>query len=412
MRTVSKGDVVAFRLGAHHLTGRLDDSTRLDDGAGPHPADKHCDDSLLTAAGRCAVQDSPPGSALLALHARVQGVTPARLSDAFTESKSLLQTWCMRGAPFCFPTTDAPVFTTGVLPPTEQAARHLLQGVAPAVDGLGLSLGEAVELTRDQIGEVLAGRRLDINTLGAQVAARVAEELPPTRRSGWQAPGPWAPDQPLGEGIVHFCVRMLTLQGVVCFAPRERGKGLFVLVEEWLGRPLEAVDPQVARAELVRRYLRCYGPSTPAGLAAWLGVRTGDTDPWWSLVADELTPVGFAGTSWILTEDLDALRSPPAPVGVRLLPPRDPYTQMRDRETIVDPAFHRQVWKALGEPGAVLADGEIVGTWRPRKSGRTLTVAVTPFGALPSRHVGSMREEAQLVAPLRGATSGNVEICS
>lgn len=394
MGTVSKGDVVAFRLGTHHLTDRLGD------------------DGLLEAAGRCAVQDSPPGSAPLALHARVRGVTKERLADAFTETKSLLQTWCMRGAPFCFPTTDAPVFTTGVLPPTEQAARHLLLGVAPAVDQLGIHLVDVVELARDQVGDVLAGHRLDINELGVQVAARIADELPPRRRSAWQAPGPWAPDQPLGEGVVHFCVRILTLQGIVCFAPRERGKGLFVLVEEWLGRPIEEVDPILARAELVRRYLRCYGPSTPTDLAAWLGVRAGDADPWWSLVADELTPVRFAGASWILTEDLDALQSPPAPTGVRLLPPRDPYTQMRDRETVVDPAFHRQVWKALGEPGAVLADGEIVGTWRPRKRGRTLTITITPFGSLSSRHVRSLQEEAELVAPLRGASCGNVEIAS
>ena len=45
----------------------------------------------------------------------------------------------MRGAPFYFPTVDAPVFTTGVLPMTEAARVHLIIGVEGALDKLGTS---------------------------------------------------------------------------------------------------------------------------------------------------------------------------------------------------------------------------------------------------------------------------------
>lgn len=47
---------------------------------------------------------------------------------------------------------------------------------------------------------------------------------------------------------MHFCIRILTLQGVVCFAPRAGNKAPFVLVDEWLGHPIPDVDPAVARA--------------------------------------------------------------------------------------------------------------------------------------------------------------------
>jgi hypothetical protein len=127
------------------------------------------------------------------------------------------------------------------------------------------------------------------------------------------------------------------------------------------------------------------------------------------LVQDELMPVEFGGTSWILTEDLAALRSAPTPKGVRLLPPRDPYTQQRDRETIVDKKYHRDVWKTVGEPGTVLAGGEITGIWRPRKRGRRLTITVKTFGSLPDRDKRSLQHEAAQVAPLRGASSVDVE---
>lgn len=388
---VSRGDVIAFRLGAHHLTERLGEN------------------GLLDAAGRCGIQNSPPGSALLALHARVRNLTQEQVADAVAEEKSLLQTWSMRGAPFYFPAVDAPVFTTGVLPPTEEAMRHFVPGVEPALDALGMSLVETVELTRAEIGAVLSGRRLAVNELGAEIAKRIARRLPKRQRDVWEEDGPYAPDQPLGEGVVHFCIRILTLQRVLCLAPRAGNKAPFVLVDEWLGHPIPDIDPAVARAELLRRYLRCYGPSRRGDFAAWAGIRASDTDPWWSLVEDELTPVEFRGSSWILTQDLDALRSAPAPKGVRLLPPRDPYTQVRDRETIIDRKYHQQVWKTVGEPGTVLADGEITGIWRPRKSGRQLTITVKTFDSLPARDKTSLQDEAEQVAPLRGASSVAVE---
>ncbi|WP_277883529.1 DNA glycosylase AlkZ-like family protein [Arthrobacter sulfonylureivorans] len=136
---VSASKVVAFRLNAHNLTKRLGG------------------DGLLEAAGRCGIQNSPPGSALLALHARVRDITQERLAAAIAEDKSLMQTWCMRGSPFFFPAADAPVFTTGVSPPTEEAMRHFIPGVEQTIAELEISLTEAVELCGDEIHTVLSG---------------------------------------------------------------------------------------------------------------------------------------------------------------------------------------------------------------------------------------------------------------
>ncbi len=387
---VSGRDAIAFRMRAHALTQRLGG------------------DRLLDVAGRCAVQDSPPGSALLALNARLDGVSGEQLAQAIAD-RSLLRTWSMRGAPFCLPTRDAAVFTTGALPPTEESMRHLLTGVVPALDALGLSLAEAVDLTRAHVADALTGRQLAIGDLGAGIAERIAPTLPAARRTAWEAPGPYSPGQPLGEGVVHFCLRILTLEQVVCFGPRAGNAYPFVLVDEWLGGPVPQADPQVARAELVRRYLRCYGPATRRGFAVWLGLRAGDLDPWWSLIEDELTPVRFGGAkAWIRTEDRDALSSSPPPWGVRLLPPRDPYTQLRDRETILDPRHHRQVWRTIGEPGAVLADGRVVGSWRPQAKGRRLTLTVSAFEPLAQQRRAEIREEAERLAALRGASTVEV----
>jgi Winged helix DNA-binding domain len=391
MPRVRTSDVIAFRLHAHHLTTR-------------RPAD-----ALHDVAGACGIQNSPPGSALLALHARAEGVTQERLDHLVGEEKSLLQTWCMRGSPFFFPTADAPVFTAGVLPATEEARLHLIGGVEAALSDLGLGLDEAVDRTADEIRAVLSGRQLAINELGRELAERIAPSLSAAQRKAWQAKGPYGANIPLGEAVVHFCIRILTLRGIVCFAPRSGNKAPFVLLDEWLGRPLPKDDG--ARETLLRRYLHCYGPSTRKDFAAWLGVLAGDVDPWWTTVEDELTPVEFDGRrAWILTDDLETLREAPEARGVRLLPPSDPYTQLRDRETIVDKAHRKDVWKTVGAPGTVLADGTIAGIWRPRKSGRTLTLSVERFQPLSTALRTQLRDEAEQVAELRGAATVQVDV--
>jgi hypothetical protein len=383
---VSRPDVVAFRLRAHHLAERV------------------AEDRLLAAAGACGVQDSPPGSALLALNARVRNLTQEQVAEAVAGDRSLLRTWSMRGAPFHVPVRDAPVFTAGVLPPTEDAMRHYVPGVVPALDRLGMGLAEAVALTGSEMRAVLAGRQLGINELGAQVAQRIAPGLSASQGETWAEQGPYAPGQPLGEGVVHFCIRILALQGVVCFAPRSGGTAPFVLVDEWLANPVPDVDPAAARAELLRRYLHCYGPSTRGAFAEWVGIHAGDSDPWWNQLAGELTEVDFGGPTWILTADRDALRPSATPEGVRLLPPHDPYTQARDRGTIVDMRHHRDVWRTVGDPGTVLAAGRIVGTWRQRMRGRRLAIAVTRIGSIPRSHRRQVQQEAEAVARLRGAS--------
>lgn len=193
--------------------------------------------------------------------------------------------------------------------------RRFLLGVGQSVDKLGISLTEVVELTGAEIGDVLTGRRLAIDELGAELAERIGRRLPERQRVLWEQEGPHATGEPVDEAIVHFCIRILTLQRVVCFAPRDRNRAPFVLVDEWLDDPIPDNNPQVARAELLRRYLHCYGPTTRADFAAWLGVRAGDADPWWNPVEEEMTQVDFDRKTWILTEDLDALRSAPPPGG-------------------------------------------------------------------------------------------------
>lgn len=99
--------VLNFRAGATHLAGRL-------------PAGAY----HLAAYG--GLQDSAPRAALLALHARLAGVSPASWEDA-----ALVQIW-FRYADYVIPKVDFGVFTLGALPRNRERAAAL-GAVADAV---------------------------------------------------------------------------------------------------------------------------------------------------------------------------------------------------------------------------------------------------------------------------------------
>jgi len=93
----------------------------------------------------------------------------------------------------------------------------------------------------------------------------------------------------------------------------------------------EPNDADGTRRQLVRRYLHCYGPSTPAHFAAWCGISTADAAR--SLASPDTVEVD--GHRFVLTDDIERLTSAPPATGIRLLPPRDPYLLDRDRTALV-----------------------------------------------------------------------------
>src|SRR5690606_35435643 len=138
-----------------------------------------------------------------------------------------------------------------------------------------------------------------------------------------------------GETLVRFAFSIVALQGLFCIAPQGEGATRFARTDQWLGHPLPPVDREDAAVELVRLYLHCYGPSTAAHFAQWAGIAPPQARRAWDRLQDELEGVSpDRRRAWLLAEDMARLTDPPAPEGVRLLPPYDPYLQLRDRGTL------------------------------------------------------------------------------
>jgi len=386
MDSVTREQVLAFRLRSHHL------ATRLPTG----------DAALATSA--CGIQDSPPGSAALSLHARLANLRPADLEQALLQDKTLVQTWAMRAAPHVVPTLDLAVFTAGLMTDDDEALLYYIRGASGHLQRLGFTAAEVVGRAGAALTTALAGQRLTKDTLGHAMARLMEEGLTAAQLAIWRSPDGLR-DNTHGESLARFALSILALQGRLLLVP-DRGRAVtIVLAEEWLGQPLPEANRQEAAKELLRLYLHCYGPSRPAQFALWAGISPAQARRAWSLVAEELQSMERGRPStWMLEADVVALREALLPQGVRLLPPHDPYLQARDRDLLVaERDRQRLVWRTIGNPGAILVDGEIAGVWRPAKRGKALRISARLFRSLEPGTRSRLQDEAERLGPFRGA---------
>jgi hypothetical protein len=170
-----------------------------------------------------------------------------------------------------------------------------------------------------------------------------------------------------------------------------------------LGKPGRAP----AASEAVRRFLRFYGPASPADFADWAGLAKAHAQRLWDQAASDLAEV-LVGKSraWVMTEDVGVLESPPAAGGTRLIPPGDPYLQKPNRPLLApSPELRKRLFRPVGSPGAVLMDGRLAGLWRAKAKGRRTELTIEKLGRMAR---GDVEEEARRVAHLRGAVEAVV----
>ncbi|WP_103353256.1 DNA glycosylase AlkZ-like family protein [Amycolatopsis sp. CA-128772] len=327
---------------------------------------------------RAGLQDSMRDTALLALAARLDG-------PVFLEDERLVLAWTLRGAPHYHLREDLPEAIRALIPldDADAQARMLWQRKEMAATGLGAS--EVVFTAAAALREVVT----EPMTKGAASTA-VTKRLPPTF-SRWcrGCNATHIQEQLMRIATPHAGVRLVSGASPATLAPLE-GRG----------RMRKTPDPAAATA-VIERYLRLNGPASPGEAAEFAGTARAVVDRTWP---SGLASVQVEGkTRYLPADRLPALESPPEPELVRLLPPLDPFIQARDKALLVpDPARRKEVWKMLGNPGVLLADGDIAGTWRTKGSGAKLTFTMTAFDPLRP----ALREEAEAEAARVAAARG------
>src|SRR5919106_847755 len=383
MSTPDRARILAFRLASHNLTERLGSR------------------SLAKAAGACGIQETPVGSAAVAFAARVDGVTAETLDRAHRRDRTLVHLWSLRGAPHVVPARDLAVFTAGATPADRASFDVFLGGWTKPIAEAGLDPFDLLERMTTAARSLLDGKTLDVNELRDALLRRVRSLSRITRPKEARHDMP----EPL--------YRALGLTGQVCIVEGRGTDSVTARTDQWLKARPPRINPTTARAELARRFLHCYGPSTSERFAEWTGRSPKDARAVFELIAGELDEVDFGAKQRgrLLASDTKALESPPSPSGARLVPLRDPYLQQRDRTTVLpDATARRKLWQPVSGPGAVLVGGEIVGTWRSRMDRSRLRVEVEPFGQLTRGVRDEIEAEANRVALVRGSETAEVTL--
>lgn len=383
---LSARQIRAHRLRAHHLDQKY----------------PFCE--LLTVAGTCGLQNSPPGAWETAAFCRLKNCTLPQLHQVLYQKKELLQAWSIRGVPLIFPTADSDVFLSALIAQEGEEPWIYTKGIGLALDHLGMSFAELLPLV-ESAAEYLEDHTIKSKEeLDRVLAQLVAEQLPAQKQSLWNAPSMYgAPDrQTVGGAAVSFLLRPCSFKGLVVFGEREGISPTFTSPLRWLGHKL--VPFAQSEAELARRFLHAYGPATPRTFAEWLGSTPAQAKRLWRQIEEELEPVTAAGKkAFILQSDRESFRCADTEESLLLLGPHDPYLDIRDRAILLeDTAAQRQVWRTVGNPGVILKGGKIIGIWKTRTQRENLSVSTTLWEPLSAPEQRELERQMEGYASFRG----------
>jgi len=299
--------------------------------------------------------------------------------------------WSLRGAPHLHRRADAARFAAALWPADDVDAAARLSGDAGRLHSDGADPLQAYRVVSGAMRQVITAA-----TVKGAASAAVTAAIP-ARYSGFCR----------GCGSVHvreMLFRVAALPAAIGLVPGTKPVVLEPLSHQYPPPPAGRSGAQ-RLDDLVTGYYRLYGTGTAAEVATHLGTSAKSIRE--SMPADLVT-VAVDGTrtlaSAAIVDRLAGADIEAATGLVRLLPPADPLLQPRDRAVLApDHAAQKELWPILGSPGAVLAGGEIAGSWRTRASGRSLTVTVTPWRKLAKDERTALQSEAELVGTIRGA---------
>lgn len=77
-----------------------------------------------------------------------------------------------------------------------------------------------------------------------------------------------------------------------------------------------------------------------------------------------------------------------------LLGAHDPYLGIRDRTVVLaDKSLHQEVWKYIGNPGAILRGGRIIGVWKTKTENDKLELSMRIWQPAEQQELKYLAEE-------------------
>lgn len=346
VKSLKWDQVNAWRLSQHCLSPRLERR-----------------DFVEVAIRTGGLQAQVMSAAQLALWARADGLAREDIQTALWQDRTLVKTWAMRGALHLISASELPlcVAARGMYETRNWANYFAYYGLTPAQHQGFLAAVPHVlgsdPMTREALATALA-EHINAPKLHSLILS-----------SGWGSP-----------------LKPSAFNGDLCFGPNQGQNVTFVNPKKWIGK-WQSIDPYQALQEIARRYLRAYGPATPADFARWWGGRIGivSSKKLFQSIENELEPVDVEGRGAVaLSTTLEQMQAFEKPSSVNLLPLFDAYTFGfgRGLEPLLSSAYEGRVFRPQGWISAVvLIDGYMKGVWDYKIRTSQITVKVEMFSS-------------------------------
>ncbi|HZN81058.1 MAG TPA: winged helix DNA-binding domain-containing protein [Mycobacterium sp.] len=302
-----------------------------------------------------------PATPYLSLWARLPGFTVADLDADVYDRRTLVKHLAMRRTLWTVRAVDLPWVQSGASDRVADNERRRL--VADAQKAGIAADGET------WLDTACAAVLRHLAEHGAASAKELREALPELAGRYDYAPGKrWGGETPLAPRVLT----VLSVRGDIVRGLNDGAwtisRPRWTLMSDWLGVTVDATEPDVSRTELVRRWLRAFGPATVTDVKWWFG----NTLTWArhalrDIEAVEVDIDGVAG--FVLPDDLEV--EPDVEPWCALLPGLDITTMgWYGRDWYV--GDHRgQVFDSNGNGGTTAWwNGRIVGGWGQDADGR------------------------------------------
>jgi hypothetical protein len=353
---MEKEDIAAFRLSNQHINLSSPKS----------PAD------VLASLGAIQAQDYP--AALWAIGLRCGDATTRRDVEEAIAKRSISRTWLMRGT-LHFASSRDIHWMLGLFAPR-------LVNTAIARDRhLGLS-DDVVRKAEGLFAEALKGNR----QLAREEMYKVLE------KGGVHA----------GGSLGYHMLYRAAWDGVICFGAHDGKQPTFELLDERIVSKTVLSNRQ-ALAQLASRYFTSHGPATIKDYVWWSGLRITDAKTGIEGASPRLASEEVDGKTYHMASDMPKPRRRDG--GVHLLPAFDEYlVGYSDRSAMLGNEDTQRMLRSgkiffthsngIFLP-VVVADGEVVGTWKRKHEKGKVAVTIRPFVKLDGELIKGVKEAAK-----------------
>ena len=303
------------------------------------------------------LHSSDPATVFLAARARCPSITVEQIEHALYDERTLVRLLGMRRTMFVVDRELAGLVDVS-------CARDLARAERKRLVGMIETAGVAGRRRPDRwLAAVEEAAVTALAELGPSAAAELGPHVPEFALKVTAGGGSkWATEVGLGSRVLG----LLAMEGRII---RGRPRGSWISsqyrwsrTEDWLGEPYGDHAPEMARAEIVRRWLQAFGPAPVTDLKWWTG---------WTLTATRAALAAVAPVAvdlpeeegWVLADDLDPVEAPEP--WVALLPSLDPTAMgWKERSWYLHADHVAALFDYSGNIGpTVWVDGRIVGGW-------------------------------------------------